>query len=69
MPEIPTARFVSEVVDRDPKTNEEFSLYVYQDNKTDLYFSVDASYMIDESPHIVKTPFGHVVELLDENEE
>lgn len=69
MTTIPSARFVTELTARDPKTNEELSLAVYQDEKTDCYFAVDSAYMLDEEPQIVRCPFGHAVELLDENEE
>lgn len=69
MTAIPSARFVIELTERDPITNEEISLSVYQDDKTDRYFAIDSSYMIDEAPHIVRCPFGHAVELLDEDEE
>jgi len=63
-----TAKFTMSCVERDPSTNEEVELAVYQDSKTDRYFAIDASYLIDEEPHIVSTPFGHKVELLDEYE-
>jgi hypothetical protein len=65
---IPIARFVTEIMDRDPISNEKFSLYTYQDEKTGRYFSIDSSFIIDEEPHLVRCPFGHVVELADETE-
>lgn len=68
MADIPTARNAFDVTEIDPLTNEEVSLTVFQDEKTGRYFAVDSSWFIDEDVSVIKCPFGHTVELTDENE-
>ena len=63
---ITCARNVFSVVESDPTSNEEVELVVFQDDKTGRYFAIDNSYLIDEDPQIVPSPFGHRVELTDE---
>lgn len=68
MLELPTAKFAFDVVKRDPNTGEQVELSVYQDSKTDRYFAIDASFLIDEDVQLVWVPFGHRVELIEEYE-
>jgi len=68
MQSIPYARHCFSVTERDPISLEMVELTVFCDDKTGRYFAIDASFMIDEDPQIVPTPFGHRVELTDDIE-
>lgn len=67
--QITTARSAFSVSERDPLTCESVELQVFQDEKTGRYFAIDQSFMIDEEPHVVRSPFGHSVELVDDFDE
>lgn len=63
--EIPTATLVDTKEDVDSGTNETYEIYVFRESKEGRYFAVDASYLIDEDPHLIPTPFGFEAEILD----